>query len=87
MPNGGQRNSYKGDPPNSWVKLKFEKADGTGTLEKDLAVDTGSDVEADIGSQNMRQLKLADGPRQQTNFGPAQGGWVCIKMPELGLEK
>lgn len=87
MSNGEQRNPYRGDPPNPWIKVRFERADGMGNIEKELAVDTGDPDEASISSQNMRQLKMADGPSVQTNFGRADGGWVCINMPELGLEK
>ena len=87
MPNREQRNPYKGNPPNPWVTVRFEKADGTGSVEKQLAVDTGDPSEARISSQNMRELKLADGPNVETNYGHAAGGWVYINMPELGLEK
>ena len=40
-----------------------------------------------ISRENMEQVKLADGPTIETNFGRAEGGWVCISIPELGLEK
>jgi len=87
MPNREQRNPYKGNPPNPMVTVRFEKADGTGSVEKQLAVDTGDPSEARMSSQNMRELKLADGPNVETNYGHAAGGWVYINMPELGLEK
>ena len=89
MPNENQeqRNPYKGNPPHAWVRVRFEKADGTGSVEKELGVDTGDPGEARISSANMRKLKLADGPNRQTNFGRAEGGWVCITMPELGFDK
>ncbi len=89
MPNGNheQRNPYKGQPSQPWVKVRFEKAAGTGNVEKELAVDTGDPREARISSENMKILKVADGPNVQTNFGLAEGGWVCINMPEMGLEK
>ncbi|MBM3235139.1 hypothetical protein FJZ31_02450 [Candidatus Poribacteria bacterium] len=54
---------------------------------KELGVDTGDPGEARISSENMKKLKVADGPNVKTNFGLAKGGWVCINMPELGLEK
>ena len=90
MPNGQreQRNPYKGDPPRSWVKVEFEKADGTGNITKQLVADTGWPLEATISKENMRKLKLANGEDvPKTNFGKQEGGWVCIKVPELGLEK
>lgn len=88
MPNGNQeqRNPYKGAPPHAWIKVTFEKADGTGSVVKELGVDTGDPGEARISSE-MKKLKVADGPNVKTNFGLAKGGWACINMPELGLEK
>ena len=69
------------------MKARFVRADGRGYVETDLAVDTGDAQAARISSGNMRQLKLADGPTVETNFGRAYGGWVFIRVPELGLER
>lgn len=89
MPNGqtGQQNPYKGDPPRAWAKGRFEKADGTGTIEIELVADLGDPTEGAISTDNMRRLKVADAPDVVTNFGREDGGWVCINMPEVGLEK
>jgi len=56
MPNANheQCNPYKGQPPQPWVKVRFEKVDGTGNVEKELAVDTGDPREARISSENMK---------------------------------
>jgi hypothetical protein len=36
-----QRNPYKGDLPRPWVTVVFQKADGSGNIEKQLLADTG----------------------------------------------
>lgn len=89
MPNGQpeQRNSYKGNPLRAWVTVTFEKADGTGNAQKELVADLGDPTEGVISQDNLRQLKVADAPAQRTNWGLEERGWVCINMPELGLEK
>ena len=87
MPDGEQRHQYKGDPPTPWVTVAFRWADGRGYVEKQLAVDTGDDQEARISSQNMRRLKVLDGPTVETNFGTAYGGWVRIRIAELGIDR
>ena len=60
MPNGKkeQRNPYKGDPARAWVKVTFEKADGTGNIEKELLADLGDPHEGVISKDNMKKLKL-----------------------------
>jgi hypothetical protein len=80
-----QRNPYKGRHPTPWVTLSFERADGMGTVERRLAVDTGDYADVRISSETMALVGLAAAPSQSTNFGPAIGGWVCFTIPELGI--
>ncbi len=35
----------------------------------------------------MRLLRLRRGPTMRTNFGRADGGWVMLSIPEVGLER
>ena len=35
----------------------------------------------------MARLKTGDAPDMQSNFGPLQGGWLQLAMPELGLDQ
>jgi hypothetical protein len=83
----GQENPYKGYPLRAWIRARFEKADGTGSVEMDLVADLGDPTEGHISTENMQQLKVADTQGHVTNFGAETGGWVCINMPEVGLEK
>jgi hypothetical protein len=79
-----QRNSYKGSPPRPWIRLRMAALDGT-AVELDLLADTGNPCAVIISQQNMAKVKTGDGLDVNTNFGLLQGGWLQLRMPELGL--
>jgi hypothetical protein len=67
--------------------VRFGRADGSGTFERALAVDTGDEQAVRIGSADMDLFRHRRGPTEQTNFGRAVGGWVMLSIPEIGLER
>ena len=81
-----QRSPYKGTPARPWVRIHFVGLDGTSTA-LELMADTGSPCPVVIGTARMAVLtqgRLAD---LNTDFGPLQGGWLRVDMPELGLNQ
>jgi hypothetical protein len=78
-----QRHAYKGSQPTPWVTVRFATSDGSSFLELDLAVDTGDFAEARVSSAVLQTIMVAEGPRHQTNFGLAAGGWVQYSIPDL----
>lgn len=83
-PPSEQRNPYKGSPERPWIRLRLAAADGS-TLEREFLADTGNPCALILAQQDMARLKARDGPDMSTNFGPLQGGWIQLAMPELGL--
>lgn len=79
-----QRNPYKGSPPRPWVRLRFLAPDGT-THEVECLADTGNPFAVILSEGRMTQLKYADAPDVNTNFGLLTGGWLRLAMPDLGL--
>jgi hypothetical protein len=81
-----QRNLYKGLPERPWMRLGLASADGT-RLEMDVLADTGSPCSLIIGEDTMRRFNLGSAPQVNTNFGPLDGGWLQIQIPQLGLDE
>jgi len=52
-----------------------------------MALDTGDYANMRISSQILALVGLAAAPDQMTNFGPAIGGRVCFRIPELGISR
>ena len=80
-----QRNPYKGLPPRPWIRLRLKEKDGT-VHEFELLADTGNPFAIVISHAAMANLKLKAALDVETNFGPLQGAWVRLQMPELGLD-
>ena len=81
-----QRNTYNGSPPRPWIRLRFAAADGS-THECELLADTGNPCAVVIGMALMLKLIRRSAPDVQSNFGVPQGGWIHLRMPELGLDQ
>jgi len=79
-----QRNPYKGIPQRPWIRLRLAAPDGS-LAELELLADTGNPCAIIIAQHNLARLKASDAPDINTNFGPMQGGWLQLAMPELGL--
>jgi hypothetical protein len=56
-------------------------------ITKNLFVDTGNPVAAIISPGNMALVKHAEAPDISSNFGPMDGGWTCLIIPELNIHK
>jgi hypothetical protein len=80
-----QRHPYIGAHPTPWVTVQLEKADRSGWIDLDLAVDTGDFAEASISSDVFRDAVVLSALGQRTNFGEALGGWVRLRIPMLEL--
>jgi len=81
-----QRNPYKGSPPRSWIRVRVIGVDES-VREIELLADTGNPCELIVGPEIMRAFKRGDGPDVSTNFGPLEGGWLQIAVPELSLNR
>jgi hypothetical protein len=79
-----QRNPYDGDPPRSWIVLRLVAKDGSKSEFKVIAA-TGNPFALVIDAQSAAALHHGDGPPVETNFGPLEGAWFKLAMPELGL--
>lgn len=60
--------------------------DGTERVFK-LIADTGNPFAIIIDVKGLAEFKHRDGPPFDTNFGPLDGGWLMVAMPELGLNE
>lgn len=79
-----QRYPYQGSPPRPWIVLRLMGPDGT-TKEFKVIADTGNPFALVIGPDSLAQLHHGEGPQVNTNFGPLEGAWFHLSMPELGL--
>jgi hypothetical protein len=79
-----QRNPYKGVNPRSWVRLRFEAADGT-LHERELIADTGCPFVVILGLADLALLERMPAPGTPSTFGPLTGAQFALSMPELGL--
>lgn len=80
-----QRNIYKGEPARAWVRLELVSANGW-IREMELLVDTGNPCAIIIESATMQSLRWRESIETGSNFGPLEGGWLRIKIPELGFD-
>src|SRR5256885_2263751 len=81
-----QRNSYKGTPPRPWIRAVVVGADGA-TKHLDLLADTGNPCAVIVSTETLRQFNLGLTPGMSTNFGPLEGGWLRIRVPEIGFDE
>jgi hypothetical protein len=79
-----QRNPYFGAPERPWLSVRLEARDGTTRLFK-LIADSGSPFAIILDEECLAEFKHRDGPPVDTNFGPLDGAWFKISMPEMGL--
>ena len=52
----------------------------------DLVVNTGSPCAIIIDEATMRSLRRRESVTRDSNFGPLEGGWLQIAIPELGFD-
>ncbi len=67
------------------MRLLLVAADGT-TKELEALADTGNPCALIVGTQVMREFNLGLAPRMSTNFGPLDGGWLRVQIPEIGFD-
>jgi hypothetical protein len=80
-----QRNVYRGDPARAWLRLELISANGR-FREVELLVDTGNPCAIIIDTATMQSLRWRESIRTDSNFGPLEGGWLRIAIPELGFD-
>ena len=79
-----QRNPYAGSPPRPWIILRLESRDGS-THEFKLIADTGNPFALVMDAKSVATLHHGEGPAVDTNFGPLDGAWLKLTMPDLRL--
>jgi hypothetical protein len=80
-----QRNPYKGSPDRSWLRLTLVAANGA-TTQLQAITDTGNPCALVVGADVMRQFNLGIAPGMNTNFGPLDGGWLRVQIPDIGFD-
>ena len=80
-----QRNVYRGEPARAWLRLELIAANGrVGELE--VLVNTGNPCAIIVHTATMESLRWRESIRTDSNFGPLDGGWLRIAIPELGFD-
>ena len=79
-----QRNSYKGSPSRPWCRVILI-GEGSAADAMELLADTGNPCAIVVSVAAMSRFKRGDGPDVSTNFGPLNGGWLRVAIPELGF--
>lgn len=80
-----QRNVYKGEPARAWLRLRLiSPSDRVQELE--FLVDTGNPCAIIIDTPTMQFLRWRGSMLTESNFGPLEGGWLRIAVPELALD-
>jgi hypothetical protein len=80
-----QRNVYRGEPARAWLRLDLIGADGR-SRQLDLLADTGNPCAIIVDMATMRSLRWRASVGTESNFGPLEGGWLRIAVPELGFD-
>jgi hypothetical protein len=81
-----QRNPYKGSPLRPWVRLVLVSADGT-SQALDVLADTGNPCALIVSQELLKQFNIGLAPGMSTNFGPLEGGWLKVQIPEIDWEQ
>lgn len=81
-----QRNAYQGSPPRPWFRLVLIGADGA-SHEIAVLADTGNPCALIVSLQVLQQLNVGLAPGMNTNFGPLDGGWLRVQIPELAFDE
>lgn len=80
-----QRNLYRGEPGRAWLRLNLISADGR-VRQLELLADTGSPCAIIIDAATMQSLRWRESIGTGSNFGPLEGGWLRITIPDIGLD-
>lgn len=80
-----QRNVYRGEPARAWVRLQLISANDR-VHELEFLVDTGNPCAIIVDSVTMRSLRWRESIITDSNFGPLEGGWLRIVIPEVALD-
>jgi hypothetical protein len=80
-----QRNAYLGSTPRPWLRLQFLDAFDT-PLELMLVADTGCPHAVIIAQDLLDLLVRMPGRIVESNFGPLNGGWIRLAMPDFGFD-
>ncbi len=80
-----QRNVYRGEPARAWLRLDLISADGR-VRQFELLADTGNPCAIIVNVATMQSLRWRASVSTDSNFGPLEGGWLRVAIPELGLD-
>jgi hypothetical protein len=80
-----QRNVYRGWPARAWLRVELIATDGR-VRELELLVDTGNPCAIIMDATTMQSLRWRESVSTDSNFGPLEGGWLRIAIPELGFD-
>jgi hypothetical protein len=80
-----QRNVYRGEPARAWARLHLIAVSGR-VHELEFLVDTGNPCTIIIDTAAMRSLRWRESIITDSNFGPLEGGWLRIAIPEIALD-
>jgi hypothetical protein len=81
-----QRNAHKGSPSRPWFRLRLVAPDRTED-DIELLADTGNPCAIIVSPARLARLKRRAAPDVNSNFGLLEGGWLLVRMPELGLDQ
>ena len=81
-----QRNAYKGSPSRPWIRVTLIAPDGS-SRELDLLADTGSPFNLVVSNATLQKFQLIGVPGVSSNFGPLNGGWLRIQIPNVGIDE
>jgi len=81
-----QRNPYKGSPLRPWVRLVLVAADGA-SQAMDVLADTGNPCALIVSPALLKQFNIGLAPGMSTNFGPLEGAWLRVQIPEIQWEQ
>jgi len=77
---------YKGEPARAWVRLQLVSVDDR-VQELEFLVDTGNPCAIIVGTETMQAVRWRDSVSTDSNFGPLEGGWLRIAIPELAFDE
>lgn len=80
-----QRNVYRGKPARAWLRLELVAPDGQ-ARPVELLVDTGNPCPIIIDVAALQSVRWRESIRTDSNFGPLEGGWLRVAIPEVGLD-
>jgi len=69
----------------AWLRLQLISANER-VQELEFVVDTGNPCAVIIDTASMRSLRWRESIVTDSNFGPLEGGWLRIAIPELAFD-